>query len=124
MLSIDFNNNSITYNCQNLCGKINIEIKDYFKKLIFITYLSEKCSICENIQLKDFISNKDIFNYCYDCKKIFCKVCWKTKICKHTNFIKLNEMNSKCLIHHNNDYFCYCFVDKKNLCNECLTIKR
>ena len=119
--SIEFQNNneedSIIYECQNDCGKIKISIKEYLQKFKFNTFMNEKCNKCGKTQIKEYIKNKNIFNYCIDCKEILCNQC---SICRHNKSIKINEINSKCSLHYNNDFICYCFSDKKNLCNECI----
>ena len=123
--SIKLNNNQevlMIYNCQNNeCGDITIPINEYFKKLKYNTYLSEICYLCGKLQIKEYFNNdKNIFIYCIDCNMIYCNKCMEKHKKEHNNYMKMNEKNSKCLIHQNNDFCCYCFDDKKNLCIECL----
>ena len=65
--SIDFKNNNeedlISYNC-HICGNIIISINEYFNKFIFHTYLYEKCTLCGDLQIKQYMNDKNIFIYC------------------------------------------------------------
>ena len=84
-------------------------------------YFSEICNLCGKFQIKEYFNNdKNIFIYCIDCDNVYCNKCMEKHKKEHNNYIKMNEKNSKCLIHQNKDFCCYCFDDKKNLCNECL----
>ena len=108
----------IIFNCLGTCGKIDISIKEYLIKFILNTYLYEKCYSCKKIQIN---SENSIFNYCFDCHKIYCEHCFYKHNCfKYNNSIKINYINSKCLIHKNKDLNSFCYEDKKKLCEECL----
>jgi hypothetical protein len=97
------------FNCLGECGKIdNISIKEYLKKFLFNTYLYKKCNSCEKLQLNE----KNIFNYCSKCYKIFCIQCYANHNHSSQN-IKINDINNKCLIHKNKYLKCYCYEDKK-----------
>ena len=67
LISIDFKNNNeedlISYIC-HICGNIIISIKEYFDKFIFHTYLYEKCTLCGDLQIKQYMNDKNIFIYC------------------------------------------------------------
>ena len=122
--SVDFNfengDNSIIFECNGNCGKINISIKEFLKIFVKNTYLYEKCILCKKSQI-DYYQENNPFIYCIDCKNIFCNEC-KAKNennCKHENFILDKEIKNTCLI-HNNYFCCYCIDDKKQLCAECL----
>ena len=119
--SIKFNDEKeddiIIFNCLGECGKIDtLSIKEYLKQFLSNTYLYKKCYSCEKLQLNDKIS---IFNYCLECKKIFCIDCYDNIHNDH-NFIKINDINNKCMNHLKNDLNCYCYQDKKKLCQKCL----
>ena len=102
---------TIVFNCLGSCDKIEISIKEYLQKFLLNTYLYEKCYSCKKIQKED---TNFIFNYCLECHKIYCKQCFYNHKCyKYNNFIKINIMNSKCLIHNNKDLNSYCYEDKK-----------
>ena len=122
--SIDFNfennDNSIAFECNGNCGKINISIKDFLIKFIKNTYLYEKCTLCKKKQI-DYYQKNNFFIYCIDCKNIFCNECKEKNKnnCKHENYILAKEIKNTCLI-HNNYFCCYCIDDKKQLCGECL----
>ena len=100
------------------CDKIEISIKEYLQKFISKTYLYEHCYFCNKIQFND---TNSIFNYCLKCHKIYCEQCFGNHECSiYNNFIKINNINSKCSIHNNKDLNSYCYEDKRKLCQECL----
>ena len=116
-LTINPNNFSISYNCQN--NKNHDRSCIYFKT--FEKYYLEKeenftCINCSNIE------KNQIFQ-CLDCEKMhsnsnFCTFCL-FKDCEknnHKNFISYNKY--KCKIHHM-DFSDYCKNCKKNICIKC-----
>ena len=118
----DNNQDLVIFNCMEKCGILSVTIKEFLQKIIGNTYLNEACSECGKIQLKEYIKNKNLFIYCYDCKKIICNECKERKNkCEHINCININKLKNKCLIHKNNDLFGYCFDENKNVCNQCIT---
>ena len=122
LVDIYFNKNNeddiLVFNCLGNCDKIEISIKEYLQKFILNTYLYEICYSCKKIQIND---TDFIFNYCLECLKIYCEQCFNNHECsKYNNFIKINNINSKCLIHKNKDLNSYCYEDKRKLCQECL----
>ena len=110
----DNNQDLIIFNCMEKCGIISITIKEFFQKIINNIYLNEKCSECGKMQLNEYIKNKNIFIYCFNCGKIICNECKERKNkCEHINCININKLKNKCLIHKNSDLYGYCFNEKK-----------
>ena len=113
------NEDTIIFNCTGNCGKITISINEYFKKIIDNIYLNEKCSDCGKSQLRECLNNKNnIFIYCIECNKKYCNNCKEN--CEHNDFIKINEINNKCLVHKNKELCSFCDDDKIQLCKNCI----
>lgn len=110
---IDYSTGTIEFKCKTH-GVKRMLLKNYLLKMSKNVYYNKKCSFCSKIQ-KENIDN--IFDYCLFCKKIICEKCKS----KHTHIqtLKLNDLDNKCLKHHNKFYSYYCTECKKNYCNEC-----
>lgn len=110
---VDYSSGEIEYNCR-VHGNKKIPLKNYLLEMSKNTYFHKKCSFCRKIQNK---SPDFIFDYCLFCKKIICQDCQQ----KHTHIqiLKLNDLDNKCLIHHNKFFTCYCFKCKENYCDSC-----
>ena len=124
ILSINTNESTITFKCLNNeknHGIITMTINEYIKEMEKNIYSSFKCEICS--QKENSHLDKNIFNYCINCKEIICNNCInKHKKEKDKNnhvFINAKELNIKCL-EHNNEIFSYCQDCQKQLCAECL----
>jgi hypothetical protein len=113
ILHIDYGTGSITFKCQ-IHGEKTLSLKDYFMAMSNNIYYNKKCSFCHNIQN----NNTDvIFDYCLYCKKI---ICGKCKL-KHTHLqtLKLNDLDNKCMKHHNKFYEYFCKECNQNFCSLC-----
>ena len=110
---VDYSSGEIEFNCR-VHGNKKIPLKNYLLEMSKNTYFHKKCSFCRKIQNK---SPDFIFDYCLFCKKIICQDCQQ----KHTHIqiLKLNDLDNKCLIHHNKFFTCYCFKCKENYCDSC-----
>ena len=115
ILSLQVDNKVIDIKC-NICDKISNEPQSYHKNLLQNNYLHKICSNCDRMP-KD---NKDIFFYCYDCKKEFCEKCKieHQKMKEHTKIIKINEKNNKCLEHYDEEIIYFCLDCRKYICEK------
>ena len=91
-----------------------MSLKDYLLEMSKNTYFYKKCSFCEKIQKN---SPDYIFDYCLFCKKIICQDCQQNH--SHLQILKLNDLDNKCLKHHNKFYSYYCLKCKENYCDLC-----
>ena len=113
ILDINYSTGEIEFNCQKH-GFKKMFLKQYLLDMSKHTYFNKKCSFCEKIQNK---SPDFIFDYCLYCKKTICQDCQSKHT--HVQILKLNDLDNKCLKHHNKLYEYYCFKCKKNYCKEC-----
>ena len=113
ILEMDYSTGVIEFECK-VHGVKKMLLKQYLLEMSKYTYYNKKCSFCQKIQKDDI---KYIFDYCLFCKKTICKDCQK----KHTHLqiLKLNDLDNKCLKHHDKLYESYCFKCKENYCNLC-----
>ena len=114
ILDVDYSIGEIEFNCK-VHGIKKMPLKKYLLEMSKHNYFNKKCSFCEIIQKNE--TNK-IFDYCLYCKKIICQKCQSKH--SHTQILKLNDLDNKCLKHHNKLYSFCCFKCKKNYCNSCL----
>ena len=114
ILNVDYSIGEIEFNCQTH-GLKKMPLKKYLLEMSKHNYFNKKCNFCKNIQKND--PNR-IFDYCLFCKKIICQNCQSKH--KDSQILKLNDLDNKCLKHHNKLYSFYCFKCKKNYCNSCL----
>ena len=114
----------IEFNCKN-CGNKRKNLKEYLENMIYNQYLFNKCCICGTFQ---FDKKEKIYDYCIECKGIFCgdKKCLLFHKCNGeylTNIIKKNYicLNKNHFRKHNGEsyYTNYCEENKNNLCNDC-----
>ena len=110
---IDYGTGEIVFKCK-IHGKKQMPLKTYLLKMSDNVYYSKKCSFCHEIQKND---NKHVFDYCLFCKKIICDKCRKKHT--HTQILKLNDLDNKCLKHHNKLYEFYCTQCEENYCSSC-----
>ena len=126
ILKIDYEFNEIEFKCKDH-GIKRLSIKDYFINSSRYSYYNYKCQKCEKYQ-KDLLENEEIskkedknlsniiFNYCYECQKIFCPNCSKKH--NHKSLLAVNQLNNKCKIHFEEDNFnTYCITCGENACN-------
>ena len=113
ILNVDYSIGEIEFHCQ-IHGTKKMLLKDYLLKMSKHSYFNKKCSLCEKVQ-KNYPNS--IFDYCLYCKKIICQDCQPKHT--HTQILKLNDLDNKCLKHHNKFYTFYCFKCKKNYCDLC-----
>ena len=113
ILNVDYSSGEIEFNCR-IHGIKKISLKEYLLKMSKNTYFYKKCSFCKNIQNK---CPYFFFDYCLFCKKIICQDCQKKH--SHTQILKLNDLDNKCLRHHNKFYTSYCMKCKENYCDLC-----
>ena len=90
LISINEKYNNIIFRCLNTSNNhyiINIDLKEYFKK---ITNFKEKNINAYQVECKKHLSYKDnsYVTYCLDCKCHLCKECLKTR--EHFNHRKNN----------------------------------
>jgi len=114
--NINYESGKLEINCPTH-GRINIDIKDYFKQEIKNIYYSSVCKISK-IQQKDYLSENKIFSYDCKNKEIYCFYC-KNDLKKNAqkSFIKVNEINDKCHEHLKNNEK-YCFQCQKHFCSD------
>ncbi len=111
ILSLQVDNKAIDMKC-NICDKIDKEPQSYHNDLLKDNYLHKICSNCDRMP----IENKDIFFYCYDCEKVFCKKCKIEHQKAHTKIIKISEKNNKCLEHFDEEIIYFCLDCRKYIC--------
>ena len=130
LISINFSNqeednSQIKFKCRGVCSKeYSMTFKQYINEMINYIYLTLKCCICGNAQIKKI---KEIFSLCSFCNEIFCnnnKCILNDKCSKNNNrFVKINELKKMCMKHinyPNNYYNKFCYDDNANLCDNCL----
>ena len=111
--NIDYGIGKIEFNCK-IHGKKKMSLKTYLLKMAKFSYYNKKCSFCNEVQ-KDYTNY--IFDYCLFCQKIICKNCQSKHT--HTQILKLNDLDNKCMKHHNKFYDHFCVDCKENYCNLC-----
>ena len=115
ILDINYDKYMIKFKCPK-DGEKEVEIKSYFQKEIPSLYCMSQCSQCNSEHKKQIDNENDIFNYCQECKESLCQSC-SSKHKHKSPFIKVNELNSKC-IYHNKEYIKYCKFCKNHFCDE------
>ena len=113
ILELDYSTGEIEFECK-VHGVKKMLLKQYLLEMSKYTYYNKKCSFCQKIQKNDI---KCIFDYCIFCKKIICKDCQENHT--HLQILKLNDLDNKCLKHHDKLYESYCFKCQENYCNLC-----
>ena len=116
----------IEFNCKNCANKkYRKNLKEYLENMIYNQYLFNKCCICGTFQ---FDKKEKIYDYCIECKGIFCgdEKCLLFHKCNGgyiTNIIKKNYicLNKNHFRKYNGEsyYTNYCEENKNNLCNDC-----
>ena len=104
-------------------GSMILKVKEYFKNLENSEniYYNFHCSNCNKIQKKN---KKEIFQFCYNCRHIFCLECNSSHCGDNRKCINVNEMNVRCPTHFNEqNYTRYCLDDKENVCEKYSTKK-
>ena len=115
ILDVNYATGEIEFSCR-IHGVKKMFLKHYLLEMSKHTYMNKKCSFCGKLQKKE---PDLIFDYCLFCKKIICQECQSKRAHTHSQILKLNDLDNKCLIHHNKLYSCYCFKCKKNYCDLC-----
>lgn len=118
ILDIHADNKKIEFKCKKC---LEIERLSFFYEEELLKsenkYLNEKCDYCGRRSM----DNKDVFSYCYDCKKNFCEGCelsHKNSNVKHTEIIKVSEKCNKCLKHFNEKVILFCLDCRINICKK------
>ena len=108
LIEIYFKNNSpyFKYICPNNHYKSDIILENL--SIVSTSLICSKCNKTKTIN-DCFLFNNKI--YCNECKE------------NDENFIKIKDIDSKCLI-HNSEFKCYCKTHNKNLCNFCEKISK
>ena len=115
--NINFEKNTLEIKCP--FHQKEIKWSDFINNALNSNLYFSVCNICnKNIQ-KNF---NNIFQYCYNCKKIICPQCYKNHDSSH-NSINNNELNIKCQKHYNKIYTSFCVNCQENICNECKKTK-
>ena len=121
LISINFSSqdSQIKFKCRGVCSKeYSMTFKQYINEMINYAYLTVKCCICGNAQIKNI---KEIFSLCSFCKKIFCNndKCILNDKCSKNNSrsIKINELKKMCMKHINypNNYSSGYLYQKTNI---------
>ena len=119
IISIDYNNGIMRFNCKNHYMK-NIDLMKYFQEESKFLYFNIVCDKDKNRIQKDNLSY--IFKYFVESEKILCEQCSKGN---NSSSIKVNELNCIC-IEHLKPYNKYCKICNKHLCpddeNECINL--
>ena len=113
ILKIDYSTGTIEFECKIHHIK-KMFLKNYLLKMSKHIYFNKKCDFCQKVQNE---SQGSIFDYCLYCKKIICQDCKKKH--NHLQILKLNDLDNKCLKHHNKLYEYFCFKCNENYCCEC-----
>lgn len=118
ILNIDYSTGQIELKCE-VHGIKKITLKEYLLKMSKYIYYNKKCSFCPEIQK----NNKDfVFDYCLYCKSVICQKCQYKH--NHTQILKINDLENKCLKHHNKLYEFFCKDCNKNYCSLCTNHKK
>ena len=128
LVNIFTDNGYVEFKCKDH-GNIILKVKDYFKEISNseFNYFNFKCSNCNIIQ-KDHLK-EGIFQFCYSCRKIYCKDCSKNTNShkdydeENCNCIDVNKMNTRCPDHIEEIYTRFCLDDYENVCEEYATKK-
>lgn len=123
LANIHTDNGCIEFKCR-IDGELIFSVEQYFQKLseCQFTYYNIVCQDCNKLQ-KNYINKNEVFQYCYICKKDFCKDCVK-KHPRHPEFhlakcIPVNEKTSRCLEHFDDgNYTSFCTDCYKHVCNQ------
>ena len=76
--------------------------RNYVENDFNYNYFNAKCFYCNKICKE----NRNIYLYCYDCKKEFCRKCeekHRETNNMHTKIIKVNEKNYRCYRHYDEE---------------------
>lgn len=111
LLHVYCETNEIEIKCKDH-GKRRMFIKDYFKSELKHLYNKSICSVCKKVQE----DNPAMFQFCYDCRKIFCPDCGKKH--NHQSFVNVNEVNNRCSRHYDKKSKFYCKKCDVNICHE------
>ena len=104
ILNIHTDNGYVEFRCKKDKDYL-ISVQDYFKKLSEsnFTYYNIKCYNFKKLQI-NYKKDKQIFKYCYLCKKDFCYECVEKKCQNHDishldQCIPINAKSIRCLNH-------------------------
>ena len=123
LVNIHSDNGTVVFKCRcKLNEEQIIPIERYFELLSNSnTYFKSVCCICNKLQ-QNYIK-KEVFKYCYQCKKDYCNECLE----KEENHprahliqcIPINSKNTRCLEHYKaGPYTSFCLDCHVNICNE------
>ena len=113
IINIDYGKGEIEFKCK-IHNIKKMPLKTYLLEMSKNAYYNKECSYCHE-KPKNYYKN--IFDYCLFCKKIICEKCQKNHT--HTQILKLNDLDNKCLKHHNKLYEHYCTQCQENFCSSC-----
>lgn len=123
LVNIHTDNGTVVFKCRcKLNEEQIVPIDRYFKILSDSnTYFKSVCCICNKLQ-KNY-RKKEVFQYCYVCKKDYCNECFQ-KVENHpkshfNQWIPINSKNTRCLEHYKEGpYTSFCLDCHLNVCNE------
>lgn len=98
-------------------GDIPIKVDTYLEKMTRAnTYFREKCFKCNKRQID---CKEEILQYCFDCKKSYCKKHITSHDKSHQKVIPVNKKFNYCSFHsENNEYKKYCKDCKEHICGQ------
>ena len=117
LVNIFTDNGYVEFKCKEH-GNILLTVKQYFEKMnnSEFNYLNFKCSNCPKIQ-KDCL-REGIFQFCYECRKVYCLTCSNKTTSHIDKCINVNEMNINCPDHAKEFYRRFCLDDHENVCEK------
>ena len=115
-------NSKIEFICRK-CGPIEDLTDKYLEKSkkSKFSYRNSECKLCKLVK-----KNNDMFFYCYECQKDYCKNCLNKNAhkCKDkSKYIKVNEKNTKCLKHFGENFTQFCVDCQENVCKKEINIR-
>lgn len=103
--------NEIEIKCKEH-GKRRMFLKEYFKNEMHFLYSKSICNVC----LKCQETQPEYFQFCYDCRRIFCAQCVLKH--NHKSLVTVNEVNNRCSRHFEKKSKFYCKKCDVNICHE------